>query len=235
MDNNYSYEDFLRIIEQLRSENGCPWDRKQTHESLRSCMVEEAHEFLSSVRILQESGSGENMCEELGDLLLQIVMHAQIAREEGLFTMDDVINGVSAKMIRRHPHVFGDTQVTEVSDVWTNWDEIKKAEKEGKEWIVSPLREIPPEHPALTRAAKVCKKIHKLYEPLPEYGDITADMQEVTRRLQEAGETISEEELCNIVGTLLTEISKLCALKRIPAEQILTDRIEEMIERYEKM
>ncbi len=235
MDRNYSYEDFLQIIEQLRSENGCPWDRKQTHESLRSCMVEEAHEFLASVRILQESGSGENMCEELGDLMLQIVMHAQIAREEGLFTMDDVINGVSAKMIRRHPHVFGDTQVTEVSDVWTNWDEIKKAEKEGKEWIASPLREIPPEHPALTRAAKVCKKIHKLYEPLPKYETMAADMEKMTQRLREAGDNISEEELHNTVGMLLTEISKLCALKRIPAEQILTDRIEEMIERYEKM
>lgn len=235
MDKSYSYEDLLKIIEQLRSENGCPWDREQTHESLRSCMVEEAHEFLASVRILQESGSGENMCEELGDLMLQIVMHAQIAKEEGLFTMDDVVNGVSAKMVRRHPHVFGDTQVTEVSDIWTNWDEIKKAEKEGKEWITSPLREIPPEHPALTRAAKVCKKIHKLYEPLPEYEAMVADMQKMTQHLQEAGENISEEDLHDTVGTLLTGISKLCALKRIPAEQILTDRVEEMIKRYEKM
>ena len=100
----YSYEDFLEIIKALRAPDGCPWDREQTHDSLRPCMLEEAYEFLSSVRILEETGSADNMCEELGDLLLQIVMHAEIAGEEGLFTMDDVVNEISRKMVRRHPH-----------------------------------------------------------------------------------------------------------------------------------
>ena len=143
----YTYEDFLEIIKTLRAPEGCPWDREQTHDSLRPCMLEEAYEFLSSVRILEETGSADNMCEELGDLLLQIVMHAEIADEEGLFTMEDVVNEISRKMVRRHPHVFGTTEVSGVSDVLTNWDDIKKKEKEGKTWIASPLKEIPAEEP----------------------------------------------------------------------------------------
>ena len=149
----YTYEDFLEIIKALRAPDGCPWDREQTHESLRPCMLEEAYEFLSSVRILEETGSADNMCEELGDLLLQIVMHAEIAGEEGRFTMEDVVNEISRKMVRRHPHVFGTVEVSGVSDVLNNWDDIKKKEKEGKTWIESPLREIPKEQPALTSSA----------------------------------------------------------------------------------
>ena len=120
----YSYEDFLEIIKALRAPDGCPWDREQPHDSLRPCMLEEVYEFLSSVRILEETGNADNMCEELGDLLLQIVMHAEIAGEEGLFTMDDVVNEISRKMVRRHPHVFGTTEVSGVSDVLNNWDDI---------------------------------------------------------------------------------------------------------------
>ena len=100
MEKQYSFEDFVKIIERLRAKDGCPWDREQTHDSLRPCMMEEAAEFVSSIRIYHESGSAENMREELGDILLQVVMHSVIAQEEGLFTMDDVIEEVSEKMIR---------------------------------------------------------------------------------------------------------------------------------------
>ena len=102
----YTLEDLIHIVETLRSENGCPWDRKQTHKSLKPCMMEEAAELVSSIRIYDTTGNAENMREELGDILLQVVMHAQIAREEGLFAMEDVIREISAKMIRLHPHVF---------------------------------------------------------------------------------------------------------------------------------
>ena len=127
-DKKYSYEDFLEIIARLRAPDGCPWDREQTHESLKKCLLEEADEVIEAI----DKKDYENLCEELGDVLLQIVMHAQIASEEGRFTMEDVIQGVSEKMIRRHPHVFGDIKVSSVEEGLDLWNAIKKQEKELK-------------------------------------------------------------------------------------------------------
>ena len=117
----------------LGAEDGCPWDREQTHGSLKAPVIEEAAEVISGINIYDETGNPENLKEELGDLLLLIVMQAQIAEEEGIFTMDDVISGITEKMIRRHPHVFGDTKVNDSREVLDNWEEIKKLEKAGKE------------------------------------------------------------------------------------------------------
>ena len=128
-----SFDNFRRIIKRLRAEDGCPWDREQTHGSLKAPVIEEAAEVISGINIYDETGSPENLKEELGDLLLLIVMQAQIAEEEGIFTMDDVISGITEKMIRRHPHVFGDTKVNDSREVLDNWEEIKKLEKAGKE------------------------------------------------------------------------------------------------------
>ena len=130
---NTAFGELKEIVAALRAENGCPWDRAQTHDSLRPCMLEEAAELLASIRIFHETGNPENMKEELGDVLLQVVMHSQIAAEEGLFTIEDVINGGSEKMVRRHPHVFrGEAwdQGTEPE----HWEEIKKKEKESQTW-----------------------------------------------------------------------------------------------------
>ena len=230
----YSYEDFLEIIKALRAPDGCPWDREQTHDSLRPCMLEEAYEFLSSVRILEETGNADNMCEELGDLLLQIVMHAEIAGEEGLFTMDDVVNEISRKMVRRHPHVFGTTEVSGVSDVLNNWDDIKKKEKEGKAWIESPLREIPAEHPALTRASKVLKKVNKVYEPILDYDASLDKLGASIEALKQQGKDIPQEELEKELGKMLMELSAIAAEKKIYSEQLLIDCVEETIQKYEK-
>ena len=131
----YSFEDFEAIIARLRAEDGCPWDREQTHESLKPCLIEETAETISAINIYQKTGSTENLVEELGDVLLQVVMHAQIASEEGLFTMEDILAGISQKMIRRHPHVFGDVSVENSDQVLDNWKKIKKQEKSGKEWV----------------------------------------------------------------------------------------------------
>lgn len=124
----YDFSDLTEIINILRSPGGCPWDIKQTHESLKECLVEESGEVISAI----DSHDDENLCEELGDLLLQVVMHAQIAAEENRFTMDDVIQGVAAKMIRRHPHVFGDVKAETQEESLALWQEIKRKEKEGK-------------------------------------------------------------------------------------------------------
>ncbi len=128
-----SFEELKEIVRRLREPGGCPWDREQTHMSLKPGCIEEAAEVICGINVLDKTGNPENLKEELGDLLLQVVMHARIAEEEGLFTMDDVCKGISEKLIRRHPHVFGDTKVSGTDEVLANWEEIKAKEKEGKE------------------------------------------------------------------------------------------------------
>ena len=121
------------VVRKLRGEDGCKWDRAQTHESLKPECIEEAAEVVAGINILDKTGNAENLKEELGDLLLQVMFHAVIAEEEGLFTLDDVCKGISEKLIRRHPHVFGDIKVGGTEEVLANWEEIKAKEKEGKE------------------------------------------------------------------------------------------------------
>lgn len=127
-----SLDELRSIVARLRAEDGCPWDREQTHASLKPECIEEAAEVICGINVLEETGNPENLKEELGDLLLQVMMHAQIAEEEGLFTIDDVAGGVSEKMIRRHPHVFGDVSVSGSKEVLRNWEQIKAKEKEEK-------------------------------------------------------------------------------------------------------
>ena len=127
------FEKFNDIIKTLRAPDGCPWDREQTHVSLKKACIEEAVELVAGIDMYEKTGNADNMKEELGDLLLQVVMHAVIAEEEGLFSMDDVIRTVSEKMIRRHPHIFGDAKAETSEEVLKNWDEIKKKEKDGKD------------------------------------------------------------------------------------------------------
>ena len=122
------------IVEKLRAEDGCPWDRAQTHGSLKPACIEEAAEVICGINILEKTGNAENLREELGDLLLQIMFHAVIAEEEGLFTLEDVAKTVSEKMVRRHPHVFGEDAYSSDAEKDAAWEEIKKAEKAGREW-----------------------------------------------------------------------------------------------------
>ena len=122
------------IVKTLRSENGCPWDKAQTHESLKAACIEEASEVICGINILKETKDPENLKEELGDLLLQVMFHAVMAEEEGLFTFDDIAKTVSEKMLRRHPHVFGDMKYASEEELREAWNEIKKEEKAGKEW-----------------------------------------------------------------------------------------------------
>lgn len=122
------------IVKTLRSENGCPWDKAQTHESLKAACIEEASEVICGINILKGTKDSENLKEELGDLLLQVMFHAVMAEEEGLFTFDDIAKTVSEKMLRRHPHVFGDMKYASEEELCEAWNEIKKEEKAGKEW-----------------------------------------------------------------------------------------------------
>lgn len=138
----YTLQDFQAIIKTLRSEYGCPWDRAQTHGSLTGCMIEEAAEAVSGIKLYERTGNSDSMKEELGDVLMQVVLHAGIAEEEGLFTLDDVIDGISKKMVRRHPHVFepdGTPLKGREPDPANlkSWQEIKAAEKENQSYFES--------------------------------------------------------------------------------------------------
>lgn len=151
-------EDLVEIVRRLRAEDGCPWDRVQTHESLKAPCIEEAAEVVCGINILSETGRPENLKEELGDLLLQVVFHAQIAKEEGLFELDDVIRGVSKKMINRHPHVFTDRTMSE-DEAHRAWQETKKKEKAGREWEADYLPSALDEAEELIDAARKRKGI----------------------------------------------------------------------------
>ena len=124
----YSYEELLNVIAQLRGEHGCPWDKAQTHESLIPCLRNECEEVVQAI----EQHDEENLCEELGDVLLQVLLHARIAEEEGQFTMADVVNGLAEKMVRRHHHVFGNEEYGSPEQNQARWEEIKRQEKEAK-------------------------------------------------------------------------------------------------------
>jgi uncharacterized protein YabN with tetrapyrrole methylase and pyrophosphatase domain len=151
-------DDLLKVMAKLRSPKGCPWDRKQNHMTLRWHAVEEVYELMDAI----EAGDDHEMEEELGDLLLQIVFHCQLARERGAFDFDQVARHITDKLIRRHPHVFGKVKVKDVAQVWANWDQIKKAEKHGTRHArPSALDGIPKHLPALLRAEKLLKKARR--------------------------------------------------------------------------
>jgi MazG family protein len=151
-------DDLLKVMATLRSPKGCPWDREQDHQSLRWHAVEEVYELLDAI----EARDDHELEEELGDLLLQVVFHCQLARERGAFDFDKVARRITDKLIRRHPHVFGNVKVRNVDQVWTNWEKIKRAEKHGTRHArVSALDGIPKHLPALLRAEKLVKKARK--------------------------------------------------------------------------
>ena len=155
-DEPYTFGDLYRLIELLRSPGGCPWDREQTHASLIKPMIEEAYETVDAI----EKESHEKLCEELGDVLLQVIFHSIIAEEEGAFKFTDITDGCTRKMLFRHSHVFGEDVANTAGEVLDNWDKRKQVEK-GFHSLEEELQDIPKVLPALMRAAKMAKKIRK--------------------------------------------------------------------------
>ncbi len=152
--NQYNFDDLREIMKKLRKE--CPWDKEQTHKSIKMNFIEEVYEACEAI----EHANTENLKEELGDVLLQIVFHSEIADEKGEFDVDDVINDICKKLIYRHPHIFSDVKVKNVDEVWANWDALKKIEKKQIS-PKDPLLAVPKNYPSLLRAAKVLKKARK--------------------------------------------------------------------------
>ncbi|MGA2786115.1 MAG: MazG family protein [Verrucomicrobiota bacterium] len=163
MKSKSAINDLLKVMARLRSPTGCPWDREQSHWTLRRHAIEEVYELIDAI----EAEDDHEMAEELGDLLLQVVFHCQLAKERGAFDFEKVCRLIVEKLVRRHPHVFGATKVKNVDEVWTNWEKIKKAEKHGtKHARHSALDGIPKHLPALLRAEKLVKKARKTKIPL---------------------------------------------------------------------
>src|SRR5437867_4723476 len=173
-------DDLITVMAALRSPQGCPWDREQDHRTLRFHAVEEVYELLDAI----EAGDDHELAEELGDLLLQVVFHCQLGGERGAFDFDKVARHITEKLIRRHPHVFGDLKVKDVDQVWANWEKIKRAEKHGTHHArPSALDGIPKHLPALLRAEKLIKKARRAKLVKEGAGRSRLSRRELARRL----------------------------------------------------
>lgn len=204
--------DLLDVMAKLRSPEGCPWDREQDHMTLRFHAVEEVYELIDAI----EAGDDHEMLEELGDLLLQVVFHCQLARERGVFDFEKVARKITEKLIRRHPHVFGDAKAKTVDAVWAQWEKIKKAEKEGtKHHRASALDGIPKHLPSLLRAEKLAKKARK------------AQLLESSSRSQK---TPSK----SVVAAQLFELAALAQARGWSAEELLRSEIRRRERAYRK-
>ncbi len=224
----YTYDDLLTVVELLRAPGGCPWDAEQTHKSIREDFIEETYEVIEAI----DNEDGTLLCEELGDVLLQVVFHAQIEREEGNFTMNEVINGICAKLIHRHPHVFADLSVENSTEVLANWDKIKSEEKQ-RETVTSKLRAIPRQLPALMRAAKVGKKA-KCFD-FADADAVLVKLEEEKNELIEAKESGDRDRIEEEIGDLLLTVTSLCRKLDIKPENALNRATDKFIDRFEKI
>lgn len=206
----------IEVVEMLRAPDGCPWDREQTHESILSDMVEEVYEFFEAV----ENKDRSHMKEELGDVLMQVVFHSQIAKEDNNFTIEDVANEIADKLIRRHPHVFGDLIVDSTETVLTKWEAIKLQEK-GKEDRHSILDGIPKGLPALFRAEKLQKKAAKTGFDWPEIAPVLDKVEEEFREFREALTKGDINEATLELGDILFSLVNVARHQNISAEEAL--------------
>ena len=221
-----SFYELVRVMERLRAENGCPWDRKQTHESLKPYLIEETYEVISAI----DSGNDDELKEELGDLLLQIVFHAQIAKEDGRFDIDDVAKTIVEKLIRRHPHVFGDLKVSGSDEVLQNWEKIKK--EEGKESIFDG---VPEGLPSLLKARRVQEKAKRVGF---DWDNIEGTLDKVKEELDELSEAIKfgkKEKISEEFGDLLFSLVNVSRFLDIDAEDSLRQTIEKFMKRFKSV
>ena len=230
----YGWEDFLEIMRLLRGPGGCPWDAEQTHGSIRRNFLEETYEALDAI----DRDDSADMCEELGDVLMQVAFHAQIETERGRFTMDDVVDGVARKLVYRHPHVFGDVKVKDSGEVLVNWDALKRKEK-SQTGTADAIEAVPHTLPALWRAEKIAGKATKAGfrwdSPSGAMGKLEEEAQEL-RQAVEAGDDVSvphgvREEL----GDLLFIAANLAQLAGVDPEDALHRACDKFDSRFRRM
>ena len=235
MDKQFNFQEFQAIVATLRSEHGCPWDRAQTHESLKENTIEEAYEVNQAINDLTATGDASNLKEELGDLLLQVMLHSQIAEESGEFTLEDVIDGIARKMIHRHPHVFGGKSYGSIEEQKKDWEELK-AQEEGHQYDspVSELKEVPLAFPALIRGQKVMKKAFRHDLISDSDSEIMREMLQSIVDLQISASHPEEEAMSQALGKSLLSILKLAAKYKVNAETALANEIDRFIDIQEK-
>ncbi len=223
------FTELVEIMARLRGENGCPWDRQQTHESLKPYLVEEAYEVLEAI----DEQDASTLCEELGDLTLQVVFHAQLAEEAGAFARADVLAAICEKLKRRHPHVFGDVVAETAQEVLFNWEQIKHAERRRLQGKASLLDGVPRELPALLRA-------HRLQEKASRVGFDWAEAREVLRKVEEemaelrgAMDGQAPERVEAELGDLLFALVNLGRFLAVNPEEALRKTIARFIRRFQ--
>jgi tetrapyrrole methylase family protein/MazG family protein len=210
-----SFESFAEIVAHLRAPDGCPWDREQTHETLRKHLLEESYEAISAI----DSGGFADMREEFGDLLLQIVLQSQIANEEGQFNVNQVVHGIHSKIVRRHPHVFGELELNDVDGVLANWEKLKEKERKDKKLEKGLLDGVPIALPALSQAQEYQDRAARVGFDWPEIEGVLDKIAEEIEEVKQA--TNNEEELTSELGDLLFALVNLARWKKVDAESAL--------------
>ncbi len=213
------------IVERLRAPDGCPWDREQTHTSLRGALVEECYEVIEAIDLSDDA----NLCEELGDLLLHVVMHARMAEERRAFDLEAVAAGICDKMIRRHPHVFGDRGAGDSDEVLRQWEQIKREEKGGQSGI---LDHLPASLPALLRAQNAQKKAACVGFDWPDVEPVFAKIDEEVGEVREAMASESASAVEAEIGDLLFSVVNLARKSGVDAETALASATNRFIERF---
>lgn len=218
----YNVADLVALVTRLRDpETGCPWDAEQDHKSIRNDFLEEAYEVADAI----DRSDDTDLLEELGDLLLQVVFHTEIAREEGKFDLDDVADGVSKKMVLRHPHVFGDVEAETSEEVLTNWDAIKRQEKH-QTGLYDELLAVPQAFPALMRGQKLIKRATR-------GGALPADRSEAeAAAIQKFEDFRHHPESMEALGGLLLSLCRMAHLSGANAEEALVHASEDFIQHY---
>ena len=235
----YRIEDLIKIMELLRSEEGCPWDREQTHQSIRKNLIEEAYEAAEAIDLENAS----MLREELGDVLLQVVFHARIAQEDGIFSFDDVCDGICKKLILRHPHIFGSVQVNDSAEVLKNWDAIKKEEK-GQKSQTDTLISVPKVLPALMRSSKVQQRAARagfdFSNAAAAFDSLETEVAELWEAMdgssgQETVSTVDQAHLEEELGDVLFATVNVARLLSKDPEECLTASCEKFIRRFSQV
>ncbi len=230
-ENFAGYQGLLTIMARLRDpETGCPWDREQTPEKLRRYMIEEAYEVLEAI----DSGDPDKYAEELGDLMLQVVFHAQLARENGRFTMRDIVHAITSKLVRRHPHVFGNVEVSGAEQVLTNWNAIKRSEK-GYEDRKSLLDGVPMSMPALMRAQEISRRAAKAGFEWDAIDGVFDKLDEEVAELKAAINTGDDLSVADELGDLLFTVVNLARFQKTEAEDALSRMLTKFTRRFHKI
>lgn len=226
----YTIEDLLEIMRLLRSPDGCPWDRAQTHQSIRSDFLEETHEAIEAIN----EEDPEALKEELGDVLLQVVFHSQIEKEKQVFGFDEVVDGICKKLIVRHPHVFSDGTAEDAAQVLKNWDAIKRETKGGKTQT-DLLRAVPRTLPALMRSAKVQNRAKRVGFDWPDVTGALDALDKETVELKEAISCENPQEIEEELGDVLFSAVNVSRFVHCDAEQALTVSCDKFIRRFSKV